>query len=328
MYVFGVDVSKAKLDVVWLRDAQSLRKKRKSLDNDAKACEALLAWARRAAGCAPSQMHVVIEPTNVYHEAFATALYEAGVRVSVVNPQQVRQYAQGLGVMHKNDRLDSLVLAYYGVQANPAPWQPEPAEVRHLRALLERVHTLGKEIQREENRQEKARYSDLAPPVSESIEQTVAFLKTEKQRLEQAIDEHIDRHPQLKNDRQLLETIPGVGSTLSHYMVALLRSRRFASGNQAAAFIGLNPVREDSGTTVIKRTRLSKHGSAWFRAKLYLPAVVSKRHNPDVKALYERLLAKGKSTMAALGAAMRKLVVICYGVLKHQTPYQPMTTQA
>ena len=325
MFQFGVDVSKAKLDALWLRDPESLRKKRKTFDNGPEAAETFIAWARRVAGCAPEQMHVVIEPTNIYHEAFATGLYEAGVRVSVVNPHQVRPYAAGRGMMHKNDRLDSLVLARYGAQANPPAWQPEAAEIRHLKALLDRLHTLDKEIQREANRLEKARYSDLAPTVAESIEQTLAFLRAEKQRIEHSIDDHIDRHPQLKDDRALLESIPGVGSTLSSYMVALLRARRFASGKQAAAFIGLNPIVEQSGTTIVKRTRLSKQGSSWLRAKLYMPAIVSTQYNPDVKALYDRLLAQGKSKMAALGAAMRKLVVICYGVLKHQTPYQPMT---
>lgn len=328
MLKFGVDVSKAKLDVLWLRDPESLRKKRKTFDNGPKAHEAFLGWAQRVSGANPQDMHVIVEPTNVYHEAFATGLYEAGVRVSVVNPHKVRQYAQGLGWMHKNDRVDSLILAQYGVQAELQAWQPEPAEIRHLKGLLDRLHTLDKEIQREDNRLEKARYSDLAPQVAQSIEQTLAFLRAEKRRIEQSIDDHIDRHPQLKQDRELLESIPGVGSTLSNYMIALLRAHRFKSGNQAAAFIGLNPVFEQSGTTVRKRTRLSKHGSGWLRAKLYMPAVVSKQHNPDVKALYERLLANGKTKMAALGAAMRKLVVICYGVLKHQTPYQPRASHA
>lgn len=328
MLNFGVDVSKSKLDVLWLRDVQSLRKKRKTLTNGPKAHEAFLAWAERVTGARPEQMHVVIEPTHVYHEAFATGLNEAGVRVSLVNAHKVRQYAQGLGWMNKSDPIDSLILAQYGTQAPLRAWQPEPAEIRHLKALLDRLHTLDKEIRREDNRLEKARYSDLAPQVTESIEQTLAFLRAERQRIEQSIDDHIDRHPQLKHDRELLQSVPGVGSSVSSYMIALLRGRRFKSGNQAAAFIGLNPVFEQSGTTVRKRTRLSKHGSAWFRSKLYMPAIVSKQYNPDIKALYERLLANGKAKMAALGAAMRKLVVICYGVLKHQTPYQPRTSHA
>lgn len=323
MFVFGVDVSKRKLDVVWLRDAVSLRKRRKTFDNAPEAAEALMTWARQVAGCGPDQMQVILEPTSMYHETLALGLHRAGAWVSVVNPNKIRKYAEGIGMVHKTDAIDSLVLARYGVQAKPPRWQPEPEEIRHLKDLLHRLHTLEQDIQREQNRMEKAHASALLDVVTASIEQTLSFLQAEKKRIEQSIDDHIDQHPHLKQDRQLLQSIPGIGPTVSSYMVALLRAHTFDNANQAAAFIGLIPVLKQSGSSIKKRPRLSKQGSSVYRAKLYLPAIVSKQYNPDVKALYERLLLRGKSKMAAIGAAMRKLVVICYGVLKHQTPYQP-----
>ncbi len=134
----------------------------------------------------------------------------------------------------------------------------------------------------------------------------------------------IDPHPTLQHDHQLLQSIPGVGPVLATFMVALLyHGERFDSAAQVAAYVGLIPVEYQSGTSVRKPPRLSKAGPALLRAKLYWPAVVASRHNPDVRHLYQRLLARGKCKMAAIGAAMRKLLHICFGVIKHQTPYQP-----
>ena len=106
-------------------------------------------------------------------------------------------------------------------------------------------------------------------------------------------------------------------------MVALIRSRDFVSAKECSAFVGLNPIMHESGTSVRARPHLSKMGNAKIRAKLYMAAVVAIQHNPDIKRQYEHLLKNGKSKMSALGAAMRKLVQICFGVIKHQTPYQP-----
>jgi len=140
--------------------------------------------------------------------------------------------------------------------------------------------------------------------------------------LRQAIEQHIDRHPTLKADRELLLSIPAVGDKTAHRMLAVLHSHNFGSAEQVAACLGLVPVERQSGTSLQRKPRLSKAGNPRVRALLYMAAVVAIRYNPDVRALYTRLIARGKSKMSALGAAMRKLVHICFGVIKHQTPYR------
>ena len=173
---------------------------------------------------------------------------------------------------------------------------------------------------------EKAQITQTSADVITSIETVHQQLDEEKTRLEGLIDAHIDQHPGLKQDRALLESIPGVGPVISQQMVALLRSRSFDRASQCAAFLGLVPVMHESGSSVRGRPHLSKTGNAQLRAKLYMAAIVATRHNPDIRCQYERLLKNGKSKMSALGAAMRKLVQICFGVLKHQTPYLPQVT--
>lgn len=326
MAIIGIDVSKAKLDCLWLRDSISLKVKSKVFPNTSAGHQDLLAWAIKQTKEAATELHFVMEATGIYHEGLAYALHEAGVWVSVVNPAQLHDYAKSLGTRTKTDKRDALVIAHFGVTQQPRQWQPEPAEVRRLKALIARLEAIKQDIQRELNRLEKAQISHMGEDVVHSIETVHQQLKKEKIRLETLIDEHIDRHPGLKQDRALLESIPGVGPVISRQMVAILRSRTFETASQCAAFLGLVPVQHESGSSVRGRSRLSKHGNAQLRAKLYMAAIVATHHNPDIKSQHERLLRHGKSRMSALGAAMRKLVQICFGVLKHQTPYLPQVT--
>ena len=170
---------------------------------------------------------------------------------------------------------------------------------------------------------EKTKVSLVSEEIMISIEMVLSQLKTEKKRLKDLIDNHINQNPKLKQDRVLLESIPGIGEVVSCAMVSVLNSRDFNSGPQCAAYLGLVPVHRESGSSVRGGSRLSKTGDAKIRAKIYMAAVVAIRYNPDIQAQYKRLLKNGKSKMSALGAAMRKLIQICFGVLKHQKPYQP-----
>ena len=287
----------------------------------------LLHWLQEHTGESVEQLHVFLEATGIYHEPLAYWLYDQGAVVYVLNPAQVRHHAQGGGVRSKTDRKDSMMLARYGYERSPAPWQPEPPEVRELRRLVERLDTVEADIQREENRLEKAQFN-RDTQAEESIHHMLAALREERDRLRAAIDDHFGNHPHLKQDRALLETIPGIGRVLSSYLVVALRSRAFASARQAAAFFGLVPIAEQSGTSVRKRAHLSKAGSPRLRAKLYMAAVTATRYNPDIRAQDLRLGKRGKAKMAAIGAAMRKLVHIAYGVLKSQTVYQPQAQTA
>ena len=157
--------------------------------------------------------------------------------------------------------------------------------------------------------------------IHQSLQGCIAFLERQLAQLQQDIDHHIDRHPDLKKDLALLQSIPAVGPQVGSHLLCVMRSSSFRSAEQLAAYLGVVPVERQSGSSVRGRAHLSKAGSARIRALLYMSAIVGIRHNRHVKALYERLLAKGKSKMAALGAAMRKIVHLCFGVLKNCTPY-------
>lgn len=325
MPIIGIDVSKHKLHSAYLVDAERGKVHTKASPNDAKGYQQLLAWARRQTGQAPEALHFILEATGVYHEAPAEALYEAGARVSVVNPAHVRHFAYSRGIHTKNDAHDRRVLALFGAERRPSAWQPLSPELKRLRALLDRLETLSRDIQRETNRQEQARRRG-EPAVLESIATVVAALEQEQQRLRREIDDHIDAHPQLHQDRELLQSIPGIGEKLAPHLLVLLCGHDFRRAPQPAAFIGLAVRQHDSGTRVHKPSKLTKCGDGQLRALLYYPAMSALRFNPDVAALGERLKRYGKAPKARIGAAMRKLIHIAFGVIKNQTPYTPQCT--
>lgn len=322
MAIIGVDVAKEKVDCFWLKDTDRRTGKSKVFKNTASEFPALVGWVVANTGEAPAQLHFVMEATGIYHEALAYALHAAGTKVSVVNPALVRDYAKSLAVRTKTDKQDARVLALFGARAPLRLWQPEPAEIRTLKALLARYEAVKRDHRRELNRLEKAEITQVSEVALQSIHTLLAELKKEQDRLEKLIRQHIDQHPNLKHDQRLLESIPGIGPVVSALMLSVLRSRSFHSAGQCTAFLGLVPVQHESGTSVRGPSRMSKAGDATVRAKLYMAAVVAIQHNPDIQRHYQRLLKNGKSKMAALGAAMRKLVHICFGVLKHQTTYQ------
>lgn len=322
MFYLGMDIAKAKLDCCLLLNEAGDKRKSKVIPNTKAGVTALLEWAAKQ-GVSAAQLHVIMDATGVYHEQAALALVDAGVMVSIINPAQVKDFGRGLAIRTKTDGVDSVVLARYGALLKPAAWQPPPMEVRALQALLARRAAVADDLRRELNRQEKSEAIETPELIVQSIAQSIAFLETELKRLQRAIDDHIDQHPGLKRDMALLTSIPAVGERVGNNLLAIMRGNRFESAEQVAAYLGLVPIERQSGSTVLGRARLSKAGPARVRAVLYMAAVVAKQYNPHVKALYERLLARGKSKMSAIGAAMRKLVHLCFGVIKTQRPYHP-----
>jgi len=321
MFYLGMDVAKAKLDCCLLLDEASGRRKTKVASNAKSGIVDLLAWVAKQ-NVSPGALHVVMEATGVYHEQAAMALADAGITVSIVNPAQVKDFGRGLAVRTKTDGVDSFVLARYGALLKPVAWTPPAPEARMLQALLSRREAITQDLQRERNRQEKADATDTPDRIRQSLADSIEFLVKQLAELQRDIDQHIDRHPTLKDDMALLQSIPAVGPQVGGNLLSVMRSHEFSSAEQLAAYLGLVPVERQSGSSVMGRARLSKAGPARIRAVLYMAAVVATRHNPHVKAVYDRLLARGKSKMSALGAAMRKLVHLCFGVLKTRKPYQ------
>lgn len=325
MIVIGVDVSKERLDAALLR-ADGQRFYTRKVSNSAQGARALLEWASAKGAAAPAELRLIVEATGPYHERLAYAFHDAGATVIVANPKRVRDYAQGLGLLSKTDPLDARALAYYGAQTHRplASWRPPSTELRTLQALSARLAAVEADLGRERNRLEKSAASatPVPAPIRESLARSIAYLEAERKRLKDAIETHYDEHPKLREQRERLKSIPGVGDRSADEMLCVIAAREFTSARQAAAFCGLAPRQRQSGSSLRAPAHLGK-GPARLRAVLYMAAVVATRHNPELKRFYEHLLARGKCKMSAIGALMRKLIHLAYGILKHESAYDP-----
>lgn len=279
---------------------------------------ALLAWLQTYTS--GGAVHACVEATGTYGDAVATALVDAGHRVSLVNPAAVKAFAQSQLRRTKTDAVDAAVLADFCVAHQPPLWTPWPRDVRELQGLVRRREALVEMLTQERNR---AAAGELIAPVRASLSRHIAMLEAELADLDQQIDQHVDHHPSLRQQRELLRTIPGIGASTAARLLAECRAiTAFASARAYAAFAGLVPRDRQSGT-LRGRARLAKTGSARLRLALYFPALTAMRHNPVLQRFSTRLRAAGKPKMVVVAAVMRKLLHLAYGVLKHQRPFDP-----
>lgn len=317
--VVGIDVSKKKLDVELLFNNKV---KTKVIENSPAGDKQLVEWLGKSK--APlADMHVCMEATGVYYERLALALHAAGFKVSVVNPACIKGFAQTENLRNKNDAVDAGLIARYCARMMPMPWTPPPLEQRQLRAWTVRLQALKDIYQQESNRLEAHSVSGM-DEVAAHVNEHLTWLDIEIKKLERDIDDHIDRHPSLKHDAELIESIPGVGpSTVAKVLGHIGDVRRFDNAKAFAAFLGVTPRQRTSGSSVRGRTMMSRTGHSAMRAALYMPALVARRHNPLLNTFAERLLATGMAKKAVIGAVMHKLAHLIYGVIRTGKPFDP-----
>ncbi|WP_372360350.1 IS110 family transposase [Xanthomonas axonopodis pv. poinsettiicola] len=313
--IVGIDVAKHSVDLA-IELANGKHRTKAKLANDPKGFAALHAQP---------DSWVVMEASGSYHEALAEFLHECGYRVCVLNPAQVALYARSQLRRVKTDRSDAKLIASYGLRHRDQlrAWQPDPPALKTLKALVRRRDDLLEMLLMERNRLEVAP-ADVQP----SIQGLIAHLQARINEIQQAIDDHIDQDPDLRQQRHLLTSINGIGDISAALLLAELGPvSRFADAGAVTAFAGLNPRLHESGRYQGK-VCISRTGSARLRAGLYMPALVAIRHNPVITALKQRLHARGKHGKQIVCAAMRKLLHLVYGVLKSGTAFDPQKALA
>jgi transposase len=318
--VLGIDIAKAKFDVAL---GVGQRPRRATFDNNVSGFVALEQWLRKQ-GAMPA--HACMEATGRYGEALAEALYENGHIVSVVNPARIKKYADSQLSRNKTDVQDALVILDFAQTQKIEPWQPPEADQRKLQEMV-RYHDSLKTMRRQESNRLSSGLKSAE--VINPIQQHLAYLDRQIELLEAEMQGLLEQNQQLRKRRDLLTTIPGIGKlTATRLLAEIADVTAFDNAKQLAAYAGLTPSHHQSGSSVRRRTHLSKMGRSSLRKHLYMPALAAYRYNPAIKALRQRLLAKGKHKMAIVGAAMRKLLHIVYGVLKSGRPFDPAVCQA
>lgn len=262
---------------------------------------------------------VVLEATGGYEAAIAAACAAAPLAVAVVNPRQVRAFAEALGRAAKTDPIDAQVLALFGARVQPTARALPSGETQALAALVARRRQLLDMLGAERRRLAQA----TARPIQRDLRAHIRWLERRLGDVEDDLGRQIAQSPVWRVKDDLLQSVPGIGPATARTLLADMPELGQLTRRAAAALVGVAPFNRDSGRW--RGRRMIAGGRASVRTALYMAAVVAARHNPVLRTFYQRLRGAGKAPKVAIVAVMRKLVTILNAMLRHQHPWQPAT---
>lgn len=304
--IIGVDVSKAHLDIARDDGAGTTR--------CANAVSAIEGFVQDLAAERPSL--VVAEATGGYELTLVRALHAAGIPVAIVNPRQVRRFAQARGKLAKTDKLDAEILVLFGVHMAPRPL-PVPSPGREaITAFVTRRRQLIDMMIAEKNRLEHAE-----GVARMSVEEMLLALKSQLANVDAAIVLALDADPEMSRRRDILLSVPGIGPATAGVIIAELPELGRIGKKQAAALVGVAPVNRDSGSH--RGERHIGGGRPSVRCALYMATLSAIRCEPAIQAFYRRLRQAGKKHKVALVAAERKMVGLLTVLLERDQLWQP-----
>lgn len=311
----GIDISKITFDAhLCLSDGRTCSA---AFDNNKVGFTQLDAWLSQHQA---TKTCAGLEATGSYGALLLWHLHAQGHTVFQLNPRRVKDYARSQGRRVKTDAIDAAVIAaYLKASEDLKPWQPAAKALQELQDLVRRRNQVIISLDGERNRKEKGN----SKVVAASLERQIKALKAEVDKLDKAIDGHVLKHTELQKRERLLRSIDGVGRMVAATILAEVpQIDSFARARDLAAFAGLTPSLSQSGTSVRKRGRMTKEGSALLRKMLYMAAIqAAHRTNNAFHSCYNAFVERGKSKMCALGAIMHKIIRVAFGVLKHGTPF-------
>jgi transposase len=301
----GIDVAKQSLEVCVLPAGRRLAE-----SNDRDGVGRLLEALPPAGECL-----IVVEATGGYQRLVVAELIAAGHRTAVVNPRQVRDFARGLGLLAKTDRLDAEVIARFGQQASPRVVQPASPESERLQELVARRRQLVELRAAETCRLETASTKAVIKSVRTVIEQLGKLVR----KIEKELADLVESDDQLQCRSRTLQSAPGIGLVTATTLVVDLPELGRLKGNQISALVGVAPFNRDSGKFHGRRSIWG--GRASVRSALYMATLTARRCNPVIRAFAERLSAAGKPFKVVMVACMRKLLVILNALLKNNVAW-------
>jgi transposase len=300
----GIDVAKAHLDIAVRPTDEQWR-----VPHDEPGITALVG---RLAALAPTL--VVLEATGGREVGLVAALVAAGVPVAVVNPRQVRRFAQAVGQLAKTDALDAQLLARFADVVRPSVRPVPDAQAHALSALLARRSQLVAMITAE-----RQRFETAVPGVQVRIRAHLHWLEAELADIDTHLHAAVQASPAWREREDLLRSVPGIGPTTAFTLLADLPELGQLNRKAIAALVGVAPLACDSGT--LRGRRLVWGGRVRVRSVLYMATLVATRYNPVIRAFYTRLCAAGKRKKVALVACMHKLLLILNAILRQGSPW-------
>jgi transposase len=300
----GIDVAKEKLDI-----ATHPPSKAHVYPNDPAGIAKLVRYLKKIK---PSL--VVLEATGQLEALVVAALHQAEIAVAVANPRQIRDFAKATGKLAKTDTLDAHTIAHFAAVLKPQPELVPDDITQQIALLMARRRQVDKMITTERNR--LARSPQF---LHQDIQTHINFLEDQKRRIDANVNQIIQSSPIWQSKEKQLRNVPGVGPVVSRTLLGNLPELGRLNRKQIAALVGVAPLNRDSGT--LRGKRMIWGGRSQVRHTLYMAALVAAKHNPVIKAFYERLLNAGKSHKVALTACMRKLLTILNAMVKNNTQW-------
>ncbi len=304
--VVGIDVSKQWLDVHILPSGEALR-----VSNDGKGLGSLM---KQLEGVKPDA--VGVEATGGYERFAVSELGAAGFPVLVINPRQVRSYADAVGKRAKTDPIDAAVIADFVRATQPEIRPLRDEQTIELAQLVARRRQIVSMIVAEENRSKQIRERKAL----KSIKRLLVALRRELKSIDGNLDDQIRNSPLWRVREELLTTVPGVGSNVARTLIAEMPELGQLSRRQIAALAGLAPWTRTSGKW--RGKSFTGGGRGTVRSALFMAALCAIRHNPVLKAFRNRLVEKGKPKKIAVVAVMRKLLITLNAMIRDQKPWQ------
>lgn len=302
----GIDISKDKFDVCFHNKGSA------EFKNDYDGFDALKEWLSKKE---ITELSCCMESTGKYGFKLATFLHEEGYSVSIVNPACIKAFAKSQMIRTKTDKIDAKLIAHYSETFELTEWKPKGKTLEKLVELTRRVRHLEKMKRSEENHLSAGLSSKTA---IKSAETTIKFLKKEIKKLEEEISKTVDSDDELKENKELLTSIPGIGEKTAEIILSEIGGNvdKFKKASEFVAYSGITPSKKQSGTSLNTRGNISRLGNNILRTALYFPAIVAKQHNPVIVDFCKRLKQKGKAGKVIVCAAIRKLLHLIFGVLK------------
>lgn len=311
MNYLGIDVAKDKLDVF-------INGHKGQFVNDPKGHKSLVSWLKKKKLL--HDLHACLESTGKYSSVIAEYLHSKEIKVSIVNPCLIKNFALSLGKRNKTDSIDCEVIARFCEVNQPTLWEAPPESVKALTELTRAIDDLKKQKQALNNRLE----GRINKTVEKSLLKIIQSLEAEINELENKASEIVSDDEGLNNKKKLLMSIPGIGEQTAQIILSETKGEpeKFYSSRALVAYSGLNPSSRQSGKS-LNWSSISRQGSSYFRTKLYFPTLSAIQNNSLIKTFYKKLIERGKAKMQAICACMSKLLKFAYGVLKSGKEFNP-----
>lgn len=298
--------------------------KPKMFKHSKKGIQALHTWSLKK--CNQTQIQFCMEATGVYSMSVASLLTENNqVRLSIVNPAQIKTFARMQMRRSKTDQIDAEIIRNYAQTQAPPLWQPVSKLLQQLTALVTQADAIKESLGQWRNRHHAQNFLPELPKEVKKTQRSIErSLETQLKKIETAIKNLCASDSILAHKVALLCTIPGVADQTAVKLLAYGQNwLTDKSAKALTAHAGLAPQIHQSGTSVNRKARIDKRGNPKLRKTLYMPALVAVHHNPDLIRFYQRLLKNGKPKKLALVAAMRKLLILSRAILITQKPFTP-----